>query len=105
MDLNKQQELNNPFTGQKYTKVVTDCGVAATPHQSSHLLPSGSGATLHINLEPRSADELVIHLADAAKGLSEMTGFEIEFKDTRDTPAIWGTYGVFVVRNPKLHGL
>lgn len=95
----------NLITGEEFERIVTDFGVETIPKQFCYASQSGHGVTGNFDLGSLSEDELskfCLAMEDICIGLSQMTGKKITFKDTRNSPAIWGCYGMFHVENPKL---
>lgn len=109
------EEINtNPFTGEKYTREITDYGIETKPHQScfprsrvlklgkwveADGLESGTTNTISLNMPP---SEIIKALEDAARGLSQMTGLDIKFHAPQDFGGcVWGDYGFFIVNKTK----
>lgn len=97
--------LRNPITGQEYTEEITDYGKSQVPHQSCSLSMNGIGGAgfIFLGQKRQDADSLAIYLKDSAKGISEMTGKEVDFWYEPDDHSQWmGYFGRFIVNKPKL---
>jgi hypothetical protein len=95
----------NPFTGEKWKRVITDDGVFSEPPQFSYFNGrNGKGQTNSIRMDLGNDElnkDLLEKLISAAKGLSEMTGKQIEFFYIKDgSCAVWGDFGYFTVTDP-----